>query len=187
MHTMTDELASFVERARQGDRSAVEALLSELRPGVLRYCRAKLGRLHGSYGSADDVTQEVCMAVVTALPRWVDQGRPFTSFVYGIAAHKVADAQRHSMRDRSDAVPFLPESADAGAGPEELAVGADEAVRALALLDRLPAPQREVLLLRVVAGLSAEETAAAIGSTAGAVRVAQHRALARLRAMAIEP
>ena len=186
MHTMTDELASYVDRARQGDRSAVEALLSELRPGVLRYCRAKLGRRHGSYASADDVTQEVCMAVVTALPRFVDQGRPFSAFVYGIAAHKVVDAQRSGFRNRTDAVPVLPESADVSAGPEELAVGADEAARVRALLDRLPEAQREVLLLRIFAGLSAEQTAAAVGSTPGAVRVAQHRALARLRLMAVE-
>ena len=49
------------------------------------------------------------------------------------------------------------------------------------LLRILPAKQREILLLRVVVGLSAEETADAVGSTPGAVRVAQHRALARLR------
>ena len=41
--------------------------------------------------------------------------------------------------------------------------------------------QREIVVLRVVVGLSAEETAEAVGSTPGAVRVAQHRALARLR------
>jgi RNA polymerase sigma-70 factor (ECF subfamily) len=45
----------------------------------------------------------------------------------------------------------------------------------------LPDKQREILLLRVVVGLSAEETAEAVGSTPGAVRVAQHRALTRLR------
>jgi RNA polymerase sigma-70 factor (ECF subfamily) len=45
----------------------------------------------------------------------------------------------------------------------------------------LPAKQREILILRVVVGLSAEETAAAVGSTTGAVRVAQHRALSRLK------
>ena len=50
------------------------------------------------------------------------------------------------------------------------------------LLSVLPEKQREILILRVVVGMSAEETAAAIGSTAGAVRVAQHRALARLKA-----
>lgn len=50
-----------------------------------------------------------------------------------------------------------------------------------ALLQVLPEKQREILILRVVVGLSAEETADAVGSTPGAVRVAQHRALARLK------
>jgi RNA polymerase sigma-70 factor (ECF subfamily) len=49
------------------------------------------------------------------------------------------------------------------------------------LLGLLPDKQREILVLRVVVGLSAEETAEAVGSTPGAVRVAQHRALGRLR------
>jgi RNA polymerase sigma-70 factor (ECF subfamily) len=48
-------------------------------------------------------------------------------------------------------------------------------------MDVLPGQQREILLLRVGVGLSAEETADALGMTAGAVRVAQHRALAKLR------
>jgi RNA polymerase sigma-70 factor (ECF subfamily) len=48
----------------------------------------------------------------------------------------------------------------------------------------LPAKQREILVLRVVVGLSAEETADAVGATPGQVRVAQHRALARLRTAA---
>ena len=45
----------------------------------------------------------------------------------------------------------------------------------------LPERLREILVLRVVVGLSAEETAEAVGSTPSAVRLAQHRALARLR------
>jgi RNA polymerase sigma-70 factor (ECF subfamily) len=57
------------------------------------------------------------------------------------------------------------------------------------LLEVLPTKQREILILRVVAGLSAEETADALGTTSGAVRVAQHRALARLKSalIATEP
>jgi RNA polymerase sigma-70 factor (ECF subfamily) len=51
------------------------------------------------------------------------------------------------------------------------------------LLDMLPDQQREILVLRVIMGLSAEETAEAVGSTPGAVRVAQHRTLRRLRSM----
>ena len=49
------------------------------------------------------------------------------------------------------------------------------------LLDRLPENLREIMLLRVAAGLTAEETGAALGMTAGAVRVAQHRALTKMR------
>jgi RNA polymerase sigma-70 factor (ECF subfamily) len=49
------------------------------------------------------------------------------------------------------------------------------------LMTMLPVKQREILVLRIVVGLSAEETADAVGSTPGAIRVAQHRALNRLR------
>lgn len=49
------------------------------------------------------------------------------------------------------------------------------------LLEILPEKQREILVLRLVVGMSAEETAEAVGSSPGAVRVAQHRALAKLK------
>jgi len=186
MTPVTDELAPLVARARKGDEAAVEELLARLRPGIVRYCRARLGRSGGSYGSPDDVAQEVCVAVLTALPRYVDQGRPFAAFVYGIAGHKVADAQRAVFRDRSDATDTMPDHADDAPTPEDAAIAAAEAERARALLDQLPPMQRELLLLRVVAGLSAEETGAALDMTPGAVRVAQHRALARLRLLAAE-
>lgn len=186
MNPVTDELSSIAARAREGDAAAVAELLARVRPGIVRYCRARLGRRDGSYGSSDDVAQEVCVAVLTSLPRYVDQGRPFAAFVYGIAAHKVADAQRAAFRDRSDASETLPDRADEAPSPEDRAIAAAEAAQARALLELLPAAQRELLLLRVVAGLSAEETGAALDMTPGAVRVAQHRALARLRVLAEE-
>jgi RNA polymerase sigma-70 factor (ECF subfamily) len=78
----------------------------------------------------------------------------------------------------------LPDCADGAPGPEDLAMRAADADRARALVDLLPEPQRELILLRVAAGLSAEETGAVLGMSAGAVRVAQHRALAKLRGLA---
>ena len=53
--------------------------------------------------------------------------------------------------------------------------------KCLSNLFPLPDKQREILILRIVVGMSAEETAEAVGSTPGAVRVAQHRALAKLK------
>jgi RNA polymerase sigma-70 factor (ECF subfamily) len=183
--TRSDEsdLRDLTSLAVQGDRTAIESLLGQLRPMVVRYCRARLGRVSGHYHIADDVAQEVCIAVLAALPRYRDMGRPFASFVFGIASHKVADALRSSVRS---AVPTqdLPDGPDQGPGPEETVVRYIEAEHARALLSRLPENQRELIILRVVSGLSAEETGNVLGMSPGAVRVAQHRALARLRAMA---
>ncbi|GIH89471.1 RNA polymerase sigma factor ShbA [Planobispora takensis] len=178
-----DDLKDLTSLAVQGDRTAIESLLGQLRPMVVRYCRARLGRVSGQYHIADDVAQEVCIAVLSALPRYRDMGRPFASFVFGIASHKVADALRSSVRS---AVPTqdLPDGPDEGPGPEETVVRYIEAEHARRLLSRLPDNQRELLMLRVVSGLSAEETGNVLGMSPGAVRVAQHRALARLRAMA---
>lgn len=121
------------------------------------------------------------MAVVTALPTYRRDGRPFLAFVYGIAAHKVVDA--HRAAGRSHSIPFaeLPEGPSSDLGPEQNAVDGSVATTMAALLATLPANQQEILRLRVAVGLSADETAAALGMTAGAVRVAQHRALAKLR------
>ncbi len=121
------------------------------------------------------------MAVMTALPRYTDQGRPFMAFVYGIAAHKVADAHRGAARIKSDPFETIPETMDVDDGPEQAALNADASRRMDRLLSRLPEKQREILVLRLVVGLSAEETADAVGSTPGAVRVAQHRALNKLK------
>ncbi len=179
------DLRELTNLAVQGDPGAIEVLIAEVRPMIVRYCRARLGRVSGQYHIADDVAQEVCIAVLSALPRYRDMGRPFASFVFGIAAHKIADALRSAVRA---AVPTedLPDGPDDRPGPEETVVRYIEAQRARDLLTRLPEHQRELVLLRVVAGLSAEETGNVLGMSAGAVRVAQHRALARLRAMARE-
>ncbi|ETT25870.1 RNA polymerase, sigma-24 subunit, ECF subfamily [Rhodococcus rhodochrous ATCC 21198] len=56
-----------------------------------------------------------------------------------------------------------------------------------ALLSTLTLRQREILRLRVVEGLSVEESAAVLRTTPGAVRVGQHRALSRLRAALADP
>ncbi|MFM1724820.1 MULTISPECIES: sigma-70 family RNA polymerase sigma factor [Rhodococcus] len=181
MSNTGEELNSAVAAAAQGDRSALAQVLASIRPLVVRYCRARVGAAERGQLSADDVAQEVCLAVMTALPRYQDQGRPFMAFVYGIAAHKVADAHRNAARNKSDPVAEVPDVVSADDSPEERALNSETSRQVNALLQTLPEKHREILVLRLVVGLSAEETAAAVGSTAGAVRVAQHRALAKLK------
>lgn len=120
------------------------------------------------------------MAVLSALPTYEDRGLPFEAFVYRIAANKTADAQRALIRGAAP-VATIPDTLDEGPGPEEQVVQRAEALVAMQLLERLSTQQREIVTLRVAVGLSTEETAAALGMTPGAVRVAQHRALTKLR------
>ena len=181
MSNTGEELNSAVAAAAQGDRNALSQVLASIRPLVVRYCRARVGAAERGQLSADDVAQEVCLAVMTALPRYQDQGRPFMAFVYGIAAHKVADAHRNAARNKSDPVAEVPDVVSADDSPEDRALNSETSRQVNALLQTLPEKHREILVLRLVVGLSAEETAAAVGSTAGAVRVAQHRALAKLK------
>jgi RNA polymerase sigma-70 factor (ECF subfamily) len=175
---VADEL---VRAATSGDHAAVARLLETIRPVVFRYCRSRLGSMDRTSLSADDVAQEVCLAVLTALPGYRPRGRPFLAFVYGIAAHKVVDAHRAVRRERSEPVAEVPDSVAPTAGPEQRALQGELSAQLRVLLGDLPDRQRELLVLRVLVGLSAEETARIVGASAGAVRIAQHRALTRLR------
>jgi RNA polymerase sigma-70 factor (ECF subfamily) len=150
---------------------------------VVRYCRGRLARSGWTQASADDLAQEVCLAVLTALPTYTRRGTPFLAYVYRIAAHKVIDAHRQATRDPSHPVAEPPDHVTAtSAGGEQWVLSAESRRETERLLAVLSDHEREIVLLRVVDGLSARETAEAVGSTVGAVRVAQHRALGRLRA-----
>ena len=184
----SDELADaapvlerLVPAAVAGDERARRQLLAELQPLVQRYCRGRLGRTEAVIGSADDVAQDVCLAVISALPHYEIKGLSFRAFVYGIAAHKVTDAFRAIGRNRTEPVAELPDSPILHDGPEQRLLAAELGERLGHLLHRLTPRQREVLVLRIAVGLSAEETAQTVGSTPGAVRVTQHRARNRLR------
>ncbi|UED84582.1 RNA polymerase sigma factor ShbA [Streptomyces profundus] len=184
----TSAIAALAHRAATGDAQATHDLLAHVHPLALRYCRVRLSRLPGEARHfVDDLAQEVCLAVLCALPRYRDTGRPFDAFVVAIAQHKVADLQRAALRHPgSMAIPSdeMPERPDDSLGPEERALLSSDAEWARKLLANLPAHLRELVLLRVAIGLTAEETGHRLGMSPGAVRVAQHRALSRLRALA---
>lgn len=176
-------LDACVQLAREGDPAAITELIAEFRPRIFRYCMARLG----DNGLAEDMTQEVCMALVSALPTYEDRGLPFSAFVFGIASNKVNSARRTLARRSEVTTADMPESYASALGPADLAVSGDSFRGLLAHLNSLPERQRDVLMLRVLGELSADEVAAALGTTAGNVRVLQHRALTALRGRVTPP
>jgi len=177
------DLSHLARTAQRGGEPEVEALLARVREIAHRYARARLATYPGGQHLADDVTQDVCLAILGALPRYRDTGRPFEAFVHGVASRKVVDAQRAVSRSPVPTDEFRDE-VDEQPTPEDEAVHWSEVESATELLNQLPTRLREVMLLRVASGLTAEETGAALGMTAGAVRVAQHRAVTKMRALA---
>ncbi|WP_254125875.1 sigma-70 family RNA polymerase sigma factor [Amycolatopsis sp. CA-230715] len=175
----------LVSAAVRGDPGATEKLLRLLRPVVVRYCARRLGGYDHRISGPEDCAQDVLAAVITALPRYRYPAERFLSFVFGVAAHKIADVYRKRERDRSAPVADF----DDGSGECVRVAGerdeielADHRFAVTWLLERLPRQHREVLTMRVLYDYSAEATATALDMpSAGAVRVAQHRALTTLR------
>jgi RNA polymerase sigma-70 factor, ECF subfamily len=174
------ELNQLAELASRGDRTALDLLLARIRPMIVHYCRARIGSATLGSQAAEDVAQDTLLAVCGALPRWRPEKR-FMAFVYGIASNKVVDAYRAAGRDRSSPTDVVPDEPDGQHGPEQAALHGGLVAELRELLEQLPEHHREILVLRVALGMSAVETAAAVGSTSGAVRVTQHRALNKLR------
>lgn len=175
----TADINGIAAAASAGQNDAIADLMARLRPMVLGFCRSRLRESRCL--SAEDVTQEVCIAVIGALPRYEDRGR-FTAFVFGIASHKIVDALRAVHRDKSVPVDVVPEVGAESETPEDRAMRAVDVQHAWSLLDVLTPRERTILRLRVVEEQTAAETARVLNTTPGAVRVAQHRALNRLRA-----
>ena len=129
------ELADLVPQATAGDRRALQRIMGIIHPVVLRYARARIGG--GRQPTPEDVAQEICLAVATSIGNFVDQGRPFMAFVYGIASNKVADAHRAMSRDKSTPTEEVPDSAPDTNTPEEFALVNDGSNRVRELLDLL--------------------------------------------------
>ncbi|MCK4176065.1 RNA polymerase sigma factor [Aciditerrimonas ferrireducens] len=178
---MGDEgLEAALDAAREGDEAGVNALYQAFQPPLLRYLRWR------SPGGAEDLAQETWLAVARGLPRFEGGVSEFRAWLFAIARRKLVDEQRAALRrPRSEPWPARDEPGtlvlDPGQDPGDLVAGELDAQRAVAALtEHLSEEVAEVVVLRVVAGLSVEQVAALTGRSPGAIRVLQHRALRKL-------
>jgi RNA polymerase sigma-70 factor (ECF subfamily) len=178
---------TLVARAKGGDEDAWEALYLRAYPMLLAYARRRLGP-----EPARDAVSEAMARAVARIDRFTWEGGGFDAWLFGILRHVVIDAKRAEARASSaplTAPLSMAPSEDAASpspSPLDHAVGAEETAAVRAAFAKLGAFDQEVLELRIMAGLSAEEVAGVMGKRAGAVRMAQSRALDRLRALLTE-
>lgn len=171
-HFTPSSFADELHAARNGDVGARERILLPLLPRVRGYLRAQ------RVPDVDDAVSDVTIRVLDTVARFEGDQRAFRSWVFTIAHNRAVDGHRR----RRDHMPL-----ESVAEPVARDVTDEEAVahathrELLVVLDQLQQSHRDVLLLRIVADLSVEETAAALGRTRGAVKVLQHRALRATR------
>lgn len=172
-----ESFASVLAAAQAGAEWAIASLYREHQPALLRYLTARAG------GEGEDLAASTWLDVARNLHTFDGTEEYFRRWLFTIGSRRLTDWLRH--RSRRPADPTDPEVLGAAAVADvdaaDVVVDAmagDEAARRIAAL--LPAAQAEVVLLRVVAGLSVEEVSALTGRRAGTVRVLTHRALRTL-------
>ena len=169
---VTQDLPALVARAKEHDSDAWEAIYRDVYPRLLAYARRRLPP-----DDARDAVSETMTRAVKAIERFEPKGYGFEGWLFGICRHVVADAHRAAGRAPRGAPPEVADRRE----PDEDLIRDEEAVAVRAAFAKLSEGDRELLELRVVGGLSSEDAAAALGKRPGAVRMAQARALERLR------
>jgi RNA polymerase sigma-70 factor (ECF subfamily) len=173
-----DVLCAAIALARDGEEEGARVLYRWLNPSLLRYLRFYAGN------AAEDLASEVWFSVAKALRTFEDGPGELRALLFAIARRRAVDHYRRKARTPQlvaiDAVPDPAARDDA----ELLAVELLTTERAIGeLVGDLPPEQAEIVLLRVLGGLEVAEVAALTGKSPVAVRVAQHRALRKLRTL----
>lgn len=168
------DIEHVIRQAQRGDREAVATLYRIHVRRIYRYIATRVP----SEKDAEDLTAEVFVRMVEALPGYQILGAPFEAWLYRIAASRVADFYRSSVKHRSEDLPETL-SDDALSFEETLAEEQDIDLLRRALR-QLPDEHQTILILRFVERKSHEEVAMLLGRSVTAVKSAQHRALSRL-------
>jgi RNA polymerase sigma factor (sigma-70 family) len=172
-----DDAEDVIARARQGDPDAWRRLHAAYAGRVAGYFRVQGAK------DAEDLTSEVFLAVFRHLATFQGNEAQFRSWLFVIAHRRLIDERRRA--GRRDEVPFDASTERAAKSDTEAdAFGRIGSQRTQDLCDRLVPDQRDVLLLRLVADLTVEQTADVVGKSIGAVKALQRRGLAALARVA---
>ena len=171
--------AADLAGARRREPGAVTRVYTAYAPALFRFFLAAVG----DRPAAEDLTSDVFKSAIEDLPRFRGPVEALGGWLFRIAHHDLSDYRRRQVRNLVQPLDdLLEEAALAGkvVDPEQLALDRVEGDRVLAALRQLTPDQREVLLLRLVANLTAPEVAGILNKSTDAVKALQHRGLASL-------
>src|SRR5262249_23642314 len=165
----------LLEAAQRGDENAMEGLLARYEQQVFRFGL----RMFGNEEDARDVLRETLLAAFRGVRQFRGESR-LSTWLYQVARSFCTKARRRLMDAPARHEPLEGASARAlpvpESGPDERAHAREMARVIQEALLALPEPQREVVILRDVEGLTAEEAAQVVGIAVPALKSRLHRA-----------
>ncbi|WP_207485287.1 sigma-70 family RNA polymerase sigma factor [Arenibaculum pallidiluteum] len=174
--------AQAMRAERQGDSAAYARFLTEFARSLRRVVRLRFRQLGLGDHETEDIVQEVLIAVHSRRGQW-DEERPLLPWLNAIARYKTIDAMRRLRRDLSRRVDLSDEqwSSMFAASESDVETGAMDVEK---LIAELPPRQQSTIRVVGIEGASHREAAERLGTSEGAVRVAFHRSLKKLMAIA---
>ena len=173
-----EEADALLNRAiaatKAGDTSALHFLYVRFADDVRTYVQSVVGNPH----DAEDITQNVFAKLMRAIRKYEQREVPFAAWILRVARNAALDHLRARRLVPCEEVRTSDE------GYEQVGFERSQLLRAA--LERLPEEQREVLVLRHIAGLSPGEIAKRLQKSEGSIHGLHHRGRGALRAALIE-
>ena len=165
-----------IERAKQGDKDVIAALYERHYLSVFRYLFYRVGDRQ----FAEDLTSEVFERMLRFISNFQPPSASFQAWLFQIARNLSTDHFRKQGR-KPVAVPLEENIVDRQPNPVSEVERKLDSERILQALDGLTEDQRDVILLRFVAGMPIAETAQALQKSEDAIKGLQRRALITLK------
>ncbi|HWR44921.1 RNA polymerase sigma factor [Sporomusa sp.] len=169
----------MIAKARDGDRVALNALVSSHWPSIYRLALAKTGNPE----DAQEIAQDTFLRALAALPRYKETNATFKTYLSRITLNLITDYYRKRGRAPQvvDITEYNEPIIDTNSRPEEAAVSAERREEVVRLLALLPDEQRQVIELRIIQGLAVADVARIMGKSGAAIKMLQQRALKKLK------
>src|SRR5262245_38800523 len=176
-----DSTLSLLERARAGDRAAIDALFARCVPPLLRWSRGRLPLWARDLADTHDVVQEAVLQTFKHLETFEVRGEgALQAYLRQAVLNRIRDHIRRVGR-RPVATELDSQHEDLAPSPLEHAVGRETVERYEAALARLSEADRELIIASVELGYAPEQVAEMTGrASADAARKAARRALVKL-------
>jgi RNA polymerase sigma-70 factor, ECF subfamily len=171
MLALTQNEALAVSRAKAGDAAAWNCLLGRLRLPLYIYVLRLVRDEHAGF----DIVQETFVSAVQHIGSLKEDER-FGSWLFGIAHQKCLQLWRRQHREEEVFQEYAETPREPDEDPRQWLIRREQEQQFLELLDKLPAPQRSVLLLFFVEEFSLEEIAAITSVSPGTVKSRLHYA-----------